>query len=53
MLEVALLFVNLVWIYKLCKHRLYTQCVLFALCPKVQSATDLTGCDVCCTYSRI
>jgi len=33
MLEVALLCVNLVWIYKLCKHQLYTHCVyLFALC---------------------
>ena len=28
MLKVALLCVNLVWIYKLYKHQLYTHCVL-------------------------
>ena len=27
LLEDALLCVNLVWIYKLCKHQLYTHCV--------------------------
>jgi hypothetical protein len=47
MLEIALLCVNLVWIYKLCKHQLYTHCVLFALCPEVQQARDLIGCNVC------
>ena len=32
MLEVALLCVNLVWMYKLCKHKLYTHCVYCLHC---------------------
>jgi len=32
MLEAALLCVNLVWIYKLCKHQLNTHCVYSLLC---------------------
>jgi len=32
MLEVALLCVNLVLIYKLCKHQLYTYCVYCLHC---------------------
>ena len=32
LLEVALLYVNLVWIYKLCEHQLYTHCVYCLHC---------------------
>jgi len=32
MLEVALLCVNFLWIYKLCTHQLYTHCVYCVQC---------------------
>ena len=41
MLEVALLCVNLVWIYKLCKHQLYTHCVYCLHCVLKYSKQEI------------
>jgi len=40
MLEVAHLSVNLVWIYKLCKHQLYTHCVFCLHCVQMYSKQE-------------
>jgi len=55
MLEVALLCVNLVWIYKVCKHQLDTHCVYCLHCVLKYSKQEtlLVAMFVCCKYSII
>ena len=45
MLEAALLCVNLVWIYKLCKHQLYTHCVCCLYCVLKYSKQETLLCS--------